>query len=151
LVDKRHVRRDRADFFCTTEEGIKGKRAVDWRLVDEIVPRSQLLEAASKRAQEFASRSIRPSHAAGIELKPLSRSIDNDRISYSHLNIGLDRENSTATITINGPDSSAPRSIEAVRELGCDFWPLTIARELEDAILPQVSDLFRAMKELAEF
>src|SRR5712671_5458354 len=71
LVDKRHVRRDRADFFCTTEEGIKGKRAVDWRLVDEIVPRSQLLEAASKRAQEFASRSIRPSHAAGIELKPL--------------------------------------------------------------------------------
>ncbi|MDO8431577.1 MAG: 2,3-epoxybenzoyl-CoA dihydrolase [Candidatus Binatus sp.] len=135
LVDKRHVRRDRADFFCTTEEGVRGKRAVDWRLVDEVVPRSQLLEVAMKRAREFAARSNRQSDEAGIALRPLVRNIQDDRISYTHLKVELDRENSAATITIDGPELSAPDSIAAVRALGCDFWPLAIARELEDAIL----------------
>jgi benzoyl-CoA-dihydrodiol lyase len=135
LVDKRHVRRDRADFFCTTEEGVKGKRAVDWQLVDEVVPRSQLLEMANKRAQEFAARSDRPADAAGIALRALSRTIENDRVGYAHLNVELDRENSAATITIDGPRQPAPDNIDTVRTLGCDFWPLAIARELEDAIL----------------
>src|SRR6266851_3075863 len=135
LVDKRFVRRDRADFFGTTEEGMKGKRAVEWRLVDEAVPRTQLIEAASRRAAEFAARSNRPSGETGIALRTLSRSIDGDRISYQHLSVELDRDRSVATITINGPEQAAPNGLEAVRELGCDFWPLAIARELEDAIL----------------
>ncbi len=135
LVDKRFVRRDRADFFCTTEEGMKGKRAVEWRLVDEVVPRTQLIAAASRRAGEFAARSNRPSDATGIALRPLSRSIDGDRSSYQHLSVELDRDRAVATITVNGPEQSAPASIEAVHEQGSDFWPLAIARELEDAIL----------------
>jgi benzoyl-CoA-dihydrodiol lyase len=135
LVDKRHVRRDRADFFCTTEEGVKGKRAVDWRLVDEVVPRSQLVEVAAKRAAEFAARSNRQSDEAGITFAPLVRDIEGDRVSYRHLTIELDRENSAATITIRGPEQSAPKDVAEVRALGCDFWPLAIARELEDAIL----------------
>ena len=135
LVDKRRVRRDRADFFCTTEEGVRGKRAVEWRLVDEVVPRTQLIETASRRAGEFAARSSRPSGETGIALRPLSRSIDGDRISYQHLSVELDRDRAVATITVNGPEQSAPASIEAVHELGSDFWPLAIARELEDAIL----------------
>jgi benzoyl-CoA-dihydrodiol lyase len=135
LVDKRRVRRDRADFFCTTEEGVRGKRAVEWRLVDEVVARTQLVEAASRRAREFATRSDRPAGQRGIVLKPLSRSIDDAHIRYTHLGIGLDRENSAATFTVRGPKQSAPARLDDVIAAGCDFWPLAIARELEDAIL----------------
>jgi benzoyl-CoA-dihydrodiol lyase len=135
LVDKRGVRRDRADFFCTTEEGVRGKRAVEWRLVDEVVPRTQLLEAASRRASEFAARSDRPAGQRGIVLKPLSRSIDDRHIRYTHLGIELDRENSAATFTVRGPEQSAPTRLDDALAAGCDFWPLAIARELEDAIL----------------
>jgi benzoyl-CoA-dihydrodiol lyase len=135
LVDKRAVRRDRADFFCTTEEGVRGKRAVEWRLVDEVVPRTQLVEAASRRASEFAARSDRPAGQRGIVLKPLSRSIDDRHIRYTHLGIELDRENSAATFTVGGPEQSAPARLDHALAAGCDFWPLAIARELEDAIL----------------
>jgi benzoyl-CoA-dihydrodiol lyase len=135
LVDKRGVRRDRADFFCTTEEGMRGKRAVEWRLVDEVVPRTQLLEAASRKANEFASRSDRPAGQRGISLKPLVRSIEDIQIRYSHLVIDLDRESSSATFTVRGPRQSAPARLEDALAEGCDFWPLAIARELEDAIL----------------
>src|SRR5271166_1598370 len=89
LVDKRGVRRDRADFFCTTEEGMRGKRAVEWRLVDEVVPRTQLLEVVSRRAQEFAARSDRPADQRGIMLRPLSRSIDGDHIRYAHVGVEI--------------------------------------------------------------
>ena len=135
LIDKRHVRRDRADFFCTTEEGMRGKRAVQWRLVDEVVPRTQLLEVACHKATEFAARSDRPDGRRGIALKPLARSIEGDRIRYDHLTIDIDRTNSAATFLIRGPVSPAPAGPNEVVAAGCDFWPLAIARELEDAIL----------------
>src|SRR5271166_2328719 len=135
LVDKRMVRRDRADFFCTTEEGVRGKRAVQWRLVDEVVPRTQLLEAATRKATEIASRSDRPSGHRGVVLKALARSIDDTRIRYSHVEIDLDRENSAASFLVRGPKHPAPADVDDALAAGCDFWPLAIARELEDAIL----------------
>jgi benzoyl-CoA-dihydrodiol lyase len=135
LIDKRRVRRDRADFFCTTEEGMRGKRAVAWRLVDEVVPRTQLLEAASRKAEEFGARSDRPNDQRGIVLKPLERSITDSHIGYSHLEVEIDRENSAATFTVHGPTSASPAGLDGALTAGCDFWPLAIARELEDAIL----------------
>ena len=131
LVDKRHVRRDRADFFCTTEEGLKGKRAVEWNLVDEIVPRTQLMEAAQRRAIEMGARSTRPSER-GISLTPLARTIEDRRISYRHLTVEIDRDNAAATLMIVGPVDAPLSRLEA---LDADFWSLAIARELEDAIL----------------
>ncbi len=135
LVDKRGVRRDRADFFCTTEEGMRGRRAVEWRLVDEVVPRTQLLDAAARKAQEFAARSDRPAAPDGITLKPLARSIDGGQIRYPHLGIDIDRANSAATFTLRGPQNAAPARLEDVVAAGSDLWPLAVARELEDAIL----------------
>src|SRR5207245_4211748 len=103
LVDKRKVRRDRADFFCTLEEGIKGQRADEWRLVDEVVPRSKLDETVQRRAAELAARSDRPKSAAGIALPPLGRAIDGDRIAYGTIACALDRGRGIAEITIKGP------------------------------------------------
>ena len=97
VVDKRHVRRDRADFFCTLTEGIKGKRAVEWNLVDELVPRSQLMETAMERAREFARESDRPDGAGGIKLTPLKREINGKEIVYSHITATLDRANAKAS------------------------------------------------------
>ncbi len=135
LVDKRRVRRDRADFFCTTEEGLKGKRAVDWGLVDEVVARTQLAETATRKASEFAARSVRRGAQSGVALRPLIRSVDDTRIKYQHLTIDLERENSTATLTIDGPGKPAPSNADDARSQGTDFWPLAVARELDDAIL----------------
>jgi benzoyl-CoA-dihydrodiol lyase len=135
LVDKRGVRRDLADYFCTTEEGVKGARAVDWHLVDELVPRTQLLDMAARRAAEFAMRSTRPAGQHGISLRPLAREIENDRIAYQHLTVELDRDRSAATLTLNGPKEPAPARTADAHARGSDFWPLAIARELEDAIL----------------
>jgi benzoyl-CoA-dihydrodiol lyase len=131
LVDKRGVRRDLADFFCTTEEGVKGKRAVEWRLVDEVVPRTRLTETANQRALEFAAHSNRPAHARGITLAPLRRTIDERTITYDHLTIELDRDRACVTLLIQGPSQPVKSPIA----LGCDFWPLAVARELDDAIL----------------
>ncbi len=135
LVDKRHVRRDRADFFCTTEEGIRGSRAVDWRLVDEVAPRSRIAEIAARKAAEFAARSDRSAAHGGIALSPLARSIEGDRIAYLHLTVDLDRAQSAAVFRIEGPSQPAPARVDDAIALGCDFWPLAFARELEDAIL----------------
>ncbi|MGO9454954.1 MAG: 2,3-epoxybenzoyl-CoA dihydrolase [Candidatus Binataceae bacterium] len=135
LVDKRRVRRDRADFFCTTEEGVKGKRAVEWRLVDEVVPRTQLAGAAVRKAQEFAAQSTRPTNARGIALRALARSIDEHSIAYDYLKVELDRDRACATFTLRGPERPAPSRLGDMHSLACDFWPLAIARELEDAIL----------------
>ena len=135
LVDKRRVRRDRADFFCTTEEGVRGQRAVEWELVDEVVPRSQLAESASRRAVEFAGRATGSASARGISLGRLARDVDERRIKYAHLTIEIDRDNSTAAFTIEGPENHPPPNAEDARSLGAGFWPLAIARELEDAIL----------------
>jgi benzoyl-CoA-dihydrodiol lyase len=135
LVDKRHVRRDRADFFCTVEEGIKGKRAVDWGLVDEVVPRSRLDETARQRAVEFAARSDRPATAGGIALTPLERSLAGDRIAYSHVTCEIDRQQGVAEITVAGPGSPPPADAAGMGPLGDGFWPLALARELDDLIL----------------
>ena len=132
LVDKRHVRRDRADFFCTTEEGLKGKRAAEWNLVDEIVPRSQLMETAARRALELGSRSTRPAQH-GISLAKIARTIGEQRISYRHVTVEIDRDNANASLIVKGPRSAPPAGLED--SLDSDFWPLAMARELEDAIL----------------
>ncbi len=135
LVDKRRVRRDRADFFCTTEEGVRGKRAQEWQLVDEVVPRSQLSESVSRRAREFAARANGSAPARGIALGRLAREVAERRVKYPNLTIEIDRDNSTAIFNVEGPKNPAPRSVEDARSIGADFWPLAVARELEDAIL----------------
>ncbi|MBI4607978.1 MAG: benzoyl-CoA-dihydrodiol lyase [Candidatus Rokubacteria bacterium] len=135
LVDKRHVRRDRADFFCTLEEGIKGKRALEWGLVDELVPRSKLEDTVKRRAAEFAARSDRPAATRGITLAPLARTIEGDRIAYSHVTCQIDSERRVAEITVAGPAGPPPADRERIPELGCGFWPLALARELDDLIL----------------
>jgi benzoyl-CoA-dihydrodiol lyase len=135
VVDKRHVRRDRADFFCTVEEGVKGKRAVEWNLVDEVVPRSRLDEATRQRAGELAARSDRPAQARGITLVPLARTIEGDAIAYVHTRCALDREQGVAEITVSAPTAPPPADIAAVHAQGCAFWPLAVARELDDLIL----------------
>src|SRR5437870_1900861 len=135
VTDKRKVRRDHADVFCTTEEGIKGKRAVDWRLVDEVVPGSKLDETVAKRAQEFAARSRRPSAAQGITLPLLKREHSADGAEYGALSVELRRPERLATITLLGPEAPPPASAEAIVDAGAQFWPLRLARELDDAIL----------------
>ncbi len=135
LVDKRKVRRDRADVFCTTEEGVKGRRALDWGLVDELVPRSRLAEAVARRAAELAARSDRPAGGRGIELTPLARTIDGDRIVYPHLICVLDRAGGRAEITVQGPEAEPPADLAGIHAAGCRFWPLALARALDDLIL----------------
>jgi len=135
LVDKRRVRRDRADFFCTIAEGIKGARAVEWGLVDEVAPRSRLPELVKRRAAEFAARTDRPSDGRGVALTPLKRAIDGDRIRYSLVACDLDRARGLAAITVSGPGGPPPADVRGVHEAGCAFWPLALARELDDLIL----------------
>jgi benzoyl-CoA-dihydrodiol lyase len=135
LVDKRRVRRDRADFFCTVEEGIKGARAVAWGLVDEVVPRSRLDEVARRRAAEFAARSDRPADASGIRLAPLERAIDGERITYGHVECTIDRRRGVGKIVVRTPRERAPADVAGVTALGDRFWPLAVARELDDLIL----------------
>ena len=135
LVDKRHVRRDRADVFCTLEEGIKGQRAVEWGLVDEVVPRSRLAEVARARAAQLAERSDRPASARGIELSPLGRTIEGDRIAYGHLACAIDRARGVAEIGVAGPAASPPGDLAGLHAQGAAFWPLALARELDDLIL----------------
>jgi benzoyl-CoA-dihydrodiol lyase len=135
VVDKRHVRRDHADVFCTVTEGIKGTRALEWRLVDEIQPRSKMAEAVRKRAEEFAQGTDRPADAKGIELTPLRRDITDDAIVYDNLTIALDRKGRTAALTVQAPNEPVPAGIDAIHAAGDGFWPLAVARQLDDAIL----------------
>jgi benzoyl-CoA-dihydrodiol lyase len=135
VVDKRKVRRDHADFFCTIEEGIKGKRAVAWRLVDEIVPNSKLEAKVADRAKEFAAASKRNGNGKGITLSPLNRTIDDSGIRYGFVNVDIDRAARIATISIQAPESAPPADIDGLIAQGASFWPLQVARELDDAIL----------------
>ncbi|MGO8867813.1 MAG: 2,3-epoxybenzoyl-CoA dihydrolase [Alphaproteobacteria bacterium] len=135
LVDKRKVRRDRADFFCTTEEGVRGKRALDWRLVDELVPRSKLEETAKARARALAEGSPRPAGAKGIRLAPLAVTRESERILYPALRVSLDRALRTAEFMVLGPATPVPESVAAIHAAGAEFWPLALARALDDAIL----------------
>ena len=135
VSDKRRVRRDHADVFCTTEEGVKGKRAVDWRLVDVVVPGSKFDETIEARAKEFATQSARAAAGAGIKLMPLARKFADAAIEYETLSVELDRPARIATILIRGPAAPPPASIEAMLAQGAAFWLLKLAREIDDAIL----------------
>lgn len=135
VTDKRKVRRDHADVFCTTEEGVKGKRAVDWRLVDEIVSNTKLDQVVAERAKEFAAKSDRPGDAKGIALKPLKRERGKDSVKYSAVSVEYSRGERIATITLRGPDTPSPKSADEMVAQGAEFWPLRLARELDDAIL----------------
>src|SRR6516164_890790 len=135
VTDKRKVRRDRADAFCTLEEGVKGKRAVDWRLVDRSVPSSRFDAAIAEMAKELVAASDRPSNAVGIALTPLERAITDNTITYSAVNVEIDREARRATITLLGPTNAPPTSAEAIHAEGANFYPLRLARELDDAIV----------------
>ncbi len=134
VVDKRHVRRDLADVFCTVEEGIKGQRAVDWRLVDEIVPRSQFVSRVDEKAKELAKLSDRPSDGTGVELAPLERVISETAMSYPYLEVSLDRAGRSATLKIQGP-SRETKDLEDIKTQGVNFWPLAVLRALDDALL----------------
>ena len=135
LVDKRKVRRDRADFFCTTEEGVKGKRAVEWNLVDEVVPRSRLAEAAMQRARELAAKTDRPPDARGVALTPLTRTIEGDDVRYTYVSCTVDRRRGLVEITVTPPAAAAPADPAAAVAQGAAFWPLALARELDDLVL----------------
>ncbi|MCP5075561.1 MAG: 2,3-epoxybenzoyl-CoA dihydrolase [Rhodobacteraceae bacterium] len=137
VTDKRKVRRDRADIFCSIEEGVRGQRAVDWRLVDEIVPNSKFDEVVQDRAREFAAASKMPkTGAAGINLEPLDRAIaDDGSVTYSLVEVAVDRRNSKTTITIHGPEADAPSDMDAFAAQGDQAVMLRMARELDDAIL----------------
>ena len=118
VTDKRKVRRDHADVFCTTEEGIKGKRAVDWRLVDEVVPSSKFEDSVSARAKEFAAKSRRATNAKGIALTPLQREFSANGIEYSSVSVEIDRAARIATVTLRGPDAPPPASADAMVKQG---------------------------------
>ncbi|MFL6817343.1 MAG: 2,3-epoxybenzoyl-CoA dihydrolase [Bradyrhizobium sp.] len=135
VVDKRKVRRDHADYFCTIEEGIKGKRALQWRLVDEIVPNSKLEAEVARRAKQFAAASSRNGGDKGISLTPLTRNFDDNGIRYGLVSVDIDRAQRIATISVQAPDAPPPADIDGMIAQGASFWPLQVARELDDAIL----------------
>ena len=134
VTDKRHVRRDLADYFATRPEGLAGKKAVQWRLVDEAVPRATWPQAVAERAAEFAARSPRPPDTAGIELAPLDKARTDTRIAYHHVTADLDHDRGVAEITVTGPDMATPGKT-APHEQGAAFWTLAMTRELDDLIL----------------
>jgi benzoyl-CoA-dihydrodiol lyase len=134
LVDKRRVRRDLADVFCTTAEGVKGNRAREWGLVDEVVPRSRFDEAVVDRAKGLAKGSAARAED-GIELTPLDKTVSVDRIEYGHVTLELDREGRRATLTVRAPAGDLPADAGAIRALGASWWPLQAFRELDDALL----------------
>jgi benzoyl-CoA-dihydrodiol lyase len=135
LVDKRRVRRDLADMFCTNPDGVKGERAKQWGLVDEIAPPAKFADFVGKRARHLAEASARPADAKGITLNPLQRSIDEGGYHYRYVEVTFDRSARTATLTVRGPEGQQPVDFAEIRALGDQWWPLAMARELDDAIL----------------
>jgi benzoyl-CoA-dihydrodiol lyase len=135
VVDKRKVRRDLADVFGTVAEGVKGKRAVEWRLVDAVYPTSQFRQRVAARAQELAAKSDRPADAAGITLTPLAPKVTNNAITYSLVEVQFDRGKRAATLTVTGPGAGQPSTPAEIVAAGDQFWPLRAFRELDDALL----------------
>jgi benzoyl-CoA-dihydrodiol lyase len=135
VVDKRKVRRDLADVFGTVAEGVKGKRAVEWRLVDAVYPTSQFKQRVAARAQELAAMSDRPASGPGITLTPLQPKVTDDAVTYSSVSLAIDRDKRVATLTVAGPDAGQPDSAEAILAAGDQYWPLRAFRELDDALL----------------
>lgn len=135
VTDKRHVRHDLADIFCTSVEGVRGQRAVQWRLVDRIAKPAVFAQTVQERALELAARSDRPAGSQGVALTPLQRSIEPDALRYPHVSVEIDRGRRTATFTVKGPTAPLPGSIDEIMAAGATWWPLAMARELDDAIL----------------
>ena len=135
VTDKRMVRRDRADIFCSTEAGVRGARALEWNLVDDIVSTTKFNELVEQRACEIAIRSDRPNDQKGIKLNPLKLKMENNSWKYSAVKVDLDPKLGVGEITILGPNEDAPNSIDQLLEEGDEFWPLRVARELDDALL----------------
>jgi benzoyl-CoA-dihydrodiol lyase len=135
LTDKRLMRRDRADAFSTKAEGVRGEQAVAWGLVDAVAPKSRFDDVVAERAQAAAARSDRPAGGPGIELTPLERTVDADGVSYSHVAVTIDRQLRAATVAITGPQVPRPADVDGIVAAGVSFWPLALARELDDALL----------------
>jgi benzoyl-CoA-dihydrodiol lyase len=135
VVDKRKVRRDLADFFSTVAEGLKGKRAVEWKLVDAVYPTSQFKDRATRRAIELAKLSDRPASGPGISLGSLNPDVTDDAVRYSTVTLDLDRHRRVATLTVRAPESAEPSTPDAILAAGDRFWPLRAFRELDDALL----------------
>ena len=135
VTDKRKVRRDHADIFCTTPDGVRGQRAKDWRLVDDVVKPQQFAEHVKQRALKLAEQRDRPANVRGIVLTPVQRSADSAGLHYEFVDAAWNREARTATLTVRAPESAGPDTIEKVLAAGASWWPLQMARELDDAIL----------------
>jgi len=135
VTDKRHVRHDLADIFCTTSEGVRGQRAKDWRLVDDIAKPAQFAARVQERARQLAAASDRPADARGVVLAPLQRAIEPQALRYPHVRVEIDRARRTATFSVKGPSGPQPADIAAIEAAGAAWYPLALGRELEDAIL----------------
>ncbi|MFZ1137016.1 MAG: 2,3-epoxybenzoyl-CoA dihydrolase [Candidatus Korobacteraceae bacterium] len=135
LVDKRKVRRDLADMFCTNPDGVKGDRAKQWGLVDEIAPPAKFAELVRTRAEKLVAVSSRAADAKGIKLNPLQRTIDDNGYHYQYVDVTFDRAARTATLTVRAPEGEQPVTLEEIHAAGDQWWQLAMARELDDAIL----------------
>ena len=135
MTDKRRVRRDLADVFCTTTEGVRGARAREWGLVDEVVKPQQFSDYVKRRARELAAQSDRPRDAKGVALTPLERRVDDAGFHYRFVDVQIERSARHATITVNAPDAPQPQDLAGIVSRGADWWPLKMARELDDAVL----------------
>ena len=138
VTDKRHVRHDHADIFCTSVEGVRGQRAVDWRLVDAIAKPAQFAEVVAKHAKDLPANAKRAGASAkgqGVALQPLHKTTSADSLSYDYVSVAIDRAKRTATLTVSAPKAAVPSSIDAIQQAGDSWYPLQMARELDDAIL----------------
>jgi benzoyl-CoA-dihydrodiol lyase len=135
LTDKRKVRHDLADIFCTTTEGVRGARAKEWRLVDALVKSQQFPDEVRRRALQLAAQSDRPRNANGVALTPLKRTIDKAGYHYGFVDVAIDRAARRATLMVSAPNTPQPQDIDGIVTAGCEWWPLAMARELDDAIL----------------
>ena len=135
VTDKRKVRRDHADIFCTTPDGVRGQRAKDWRLVDDVVKTQQFAEHVKQRAIKLAEQSDRPASAKGVALSPLNRVIDENGLHYEFVDVQMNREARTATIIVRAPERVTEDTVEKALATGAGWWPLKVARELDDAVL----------------
>ncbi len=135
VVDKRKVRRDLADMFCTNPDGVKGERAREWGLVDEIAPPAKFQDAVRTRAEALATISTRSADATGIKLSPLARKLDDSGYHYKYVDVTFDRNARTVTLTVRAPEGEQPKTVAEIHAAGDQWWPLAMARELDDAIL----------------
>jgi len=135
VTDKRHVRHDLADIFCTSAEGVRGQKAKDWRLVDDIAKPAVFAAKVQERALQLAAQSDRPADGKGVALTPLNRTVETDALRYGHVTVEIDRSKRVATFTVKAPTGAQPTDIAGIEAAGANWFPLAMARELEDAIL----------------